>query len=150
MKKALFFILSVFYILAAEAQDSLSVVETADSVQLTLRLAKRYEDTGHYLKAAECYKNLFKEDSTNAYYQIRQADMLCLSDDYASALKIYAEVDTTCNPSYVNRCMAICYEKNGDRDSAIVMYNRAWYLDPTDAITASLFSQSLTTPIFQN
>jgi len=124
------------YSSAIEILDSLTE-EYPDDVPSKLQLALCYESVSQYMKSVDCYTQLLSIDSTNTYFEVRKADLFFRSEKYVSALDAYSRVDTTYNPNYIARCMAMCYEKLIQPDSAKVYYDKAWELNGQDAYSAN-------------
>ena len=116
--------------------DSLSA-EYPEDVPSKLQLALCYEATSQYAKGIDCYSQLLAIDSANVYFEVRKADLFFRSEKYDLALDAYSRVDTTYNPNYTARCMAMCFEKLNQPDSAKVYYDKALEFNEQDAYSAN-------------
>lgn len=124
------------YSSAIDILNTLSEEYPAD-IPVMLQLASCYEAVSQYLKSIACYDRLLSIDSTNTYFEVRKADLLYRSEKYASAIDAYSRIDSTYNPNYVTRNMAMCYEKLNQPDMAKDYYSKAWELDVNDAYSAN-------------
>ena len=109
----------------------------SDDIPVKLQLATCYEALALYPKSVDCYNQLLRMDSANIYFRIRKADLLYRSEKYALALEAYNQIDSTYNPNYVARCMAMCYEKLNRTKTAQDYYLKAWEFDERDAFSAN-------------
>ena len=108
-----------------------------DDIPVQLELAQCYEANLQFLKSIDCYEKLTKADSTNLYFKVRKADLLYRAEKYAAALENYLQIDPeTYNPAYLNKSVALCYEKLNLPDSAKVYYKTAWEMDARDNFSA--------------
>ena len=124
------------YSKAIEILNALSE-EYPDDVPIKLQLALCYEAVSLYMKSIDCYNQLLMIDSTNTYFEVRRADLLYRSERYALAIDAYSGIDSTYNPNYIARCIALCYEKLNQPDAAKDYYGKAWGLDEQDAYSAN-------------
>ncbi|MCL1934740.1 MAG: tetratricopeptide repeat protein [Candidatus Azobacteroides sp.] len=111
--------------------------EYPDDIPIQLQLALGYEAVSQYMKSIDCYDYLLRIDSANTYFEVRKADLFYRSEKYALALGAYGRIDSTYNPNYITRCMAMCYEKLNQTDSAKSYYDKAWESDARDAYSAN-------------
>ena len=121
---------------AIEILESLSE-EYPEDISVKLQLAQCYELALKYTQSIDCYEKLADMDSTNTYFQMRRADLLFRADKYDQALDEYFRIEKKDNSSYVNRSIAMCFDKLYQTDSAMVYYSRAWEIDPTDYYSAT-------------
>ena len=111
--------------------------EYPDDVPVLLQLALCYEATSRYMKSFDYYDRLLMIDSTNTYFEVRKADLLYRSEKYTLAIDAYSRIDSTYNPNYITRCLAMCYEKLNQPVETKYYYNKAWKLNELDAYSAS-------------
>jgi len=111
--------------------------EYPDDIQVMLQLALCYEAVSQYSKSIDCYNNLLRIDSTNTYFEMRKADLFYRSEKYTSALDAYVQIDSTYNPGYIAKCIAMCYEKLNQADIAKNYYSKAWELNEQDTYSAN-------------
>jgi len=121
---------------AIEVLDTLSE-KYPDDIPIKLQLAICYEAVAQFPKSIDCYNQVLQIDSTNTYFEVRIADLLFRSEKYALALDTYSRVDSTYNPNYIAKSMAMCYEKLNQLDSAKNYYSKAWELDARDVYSAN-------------
>jgi len=124
------------YSSAIEILDSLSEAYP-DDIPSRIQLALCYESISQYKKSIDCYNELLAIDSTNTYFEVRKADLLFRSEKYQLALGAYNRIDSSYNQNYVTRCIAMCYEKLNQPDSAKAYYCKAWDLNEQDAYSAN-------------
>ena len=111
--------------------------EYPDDVPIKLQLALCYEATSQFSKSIDCYDNMLQIDSTNTYFEVRKADLFYRSEKYALALDTYSRIDSTYNPNYTTRCIAMCYEKLNQQEMAKNYFSKAWNLNEFDAFSAN-------------
>ena len=121
---------------AIEILNSLSE-EYPDDIPIKLQLALCYEAVAQFSKSIDCYDNLLKADSTNIYFEMRKADLLYRAEKYSLALDAYSRIDSTYNPNYITRCIAMCYEKLNQQVAAKNYFGKAWNLNELDAYSAN-------------
>jgi hypothetical protein len=57
-------------------------------------------------------------DPTNIYFKVRKADLLYRSEKYSTALEEYGKINSSYNPGYIMRSIALCYEKRNQPELA--------------------------------
>ena len=108
-----------------------------DDIPAKLQLALCYESASQYMKSINCYNQLLGIDSANIYFEVRKADLLFRSEKYDLALEAYNRIDTTYNPNYTARCIAMCFEKLNQSNKAKDYYIKAWDLNEQDVYSAN-------------
>jgi tetratricopeptide (TPR) repeat protein len=111
--------------------------EYPDDIPVQLQLAFCYEAINQFQKSMECYDRLLLLDSTNTFVEVRKADLLYRAEKYAMALDAYSRIDSTYNPNYLAKSIAMCYEKLNQWQEAKDYYHKAWKLNPQDAFSAN-------------
>ncbi|MDR0798316.1 MAG: tetratricopeptide repeat protein [Dysgonamonadaceae bacterium] len=120
---------------------ALEILETAQEdypgdIPIQLELAQCYEANLQYLKSIRCYEKLMASDSTNLYFRVRKADLLYRAEKYTTALENYRQIDPAAyNPAYLEKSIALCYEKLNKPDSAQIHYQAAWEADAHDVFS---------------
>jgi len=135
-QKALCFRYMSNHISAIEILTDLSE-EYPDDIPIILQLANCYEAMSKYAKSIDCYDNLLRIDSTNTYFEVRKADLFFKAEKYNLALEAYNKIDTSYNPNYISRCIAMCYEKLNQQENAKQYFNKAWDLNELDVYSAN-------------
>lgn len=120
---------------------AIEILETAhenypEDISLLLDLAQCYEANLQYSKSINSYNHLIADDSANLYFRVRKADLLYRAEKYAAALENYLQIDTAkYSHAYLEKSIALCYEKLNSIDSAKVHYQAAWEADARDVFS---------------
>ncbi len=119
------------YLQATHILEKLSEENPSD-IPLKLDLAFCYKEMSRYPQSIACYDSLIQLDSTNMYFQIQKADLLCLLQKYSPAIQILRNINLQHPSTYLYKKLGMCFEKTYQTDSALVYYSKALEMEPDD------------------
>lgn len=111
--------------------------EYPDDARILADLAQCYEAMGNRQAGIECYDNLIRIDSINAYFRMQKAELLFQDGEYAKALELFQDIYDQNGYNNTLKRSALCFQKMNEPDSARHYFSLAWEVDSTDSFSAS-------------
>lgn len=127
-----------------EAIGFLNKIHVADTtnVEIMGELADCWLLAGDYGRCAGMYTKMLEQDSTNTYFELQRALVNIKGEYWVDALaglsNLYRRGDSTNN--IIVRLLGDCYYNTGDGNAALMMYDKAIRLKPTDQLAVRKIS----------